>query len=446
MNKRLLVYVALLASTHTLAASSTDSTITQLQNLNANSQFEQAYQLALSHLQVLEGDPAFDLQLGIAAVDSGRTDAAIFAFERVLALQPTNQAAKLELARAYFLVGQYERSEALFQQVAAHNPPPSVQRKIDQFLASMPTHDSFTKKTTKGHISIARGYDDNINAGPDGEGTLALTDIYGNQYDATGVTGKNDHFNHLEGMIFHQGQLNDSWSYFLSGELDARWYSDESELNNLTLSGRGGVTHLNSQGYTRLSVFGENYELDDSRYRTLYGGSIEYKHIFKDTFLAGPFIQFNRLEYSFGSRDSDLILGGLSGIWLPPALKGGYINGYLYTGQETPKDDNPVTRGSADRTLSGLQLSVQVPVHEKVTLKGSLAYQKSDYASAYFLLTPLTTKDRVDKQTSARLQANWEFSPSINAFARYSYTDNDSNTQLTDYSRRQFAIDLNYQF
>ena len=48
------------------------------------------------------GDPEFDYLLGLAALDTGRYTEAIFALERVLAVDPNYSQARAELARAYF--------------------------------------------------------------------------------------------------------------------------------------------------------------------------------------------------------------------------------------------------------------------------------------------------------------------------------------------------------
>src|SRR5258706_205275 len=59
-----------------------------------------AYQL----LQPLEsqraGDPEYDYLLGIAALDSGERERAVFALERVLAVNPNHAQARAEIARA----------------------------------------------------------------------------------------------------------------------------------------------------------------------------------------------------------------------------------------------------------------------------------------------------------------------------------------------------------
>ena len=54
------------------------------------------------------GDPDYDYLLGIAALDSGKPNEAIFALERVLAVKPNHLQARAEIARAYFATGEKE--------------------------------------------------------------------------------------------------------------------------------------------------------------------------------------------------------------------------------------------------------------------------------------------------------------------------------------------------
>src|SRR5450631_1718575 len=65
-----------------------------------------AYDLLIPLQAERAGDPAYDLLLGIAANESGRHSEAVFALERVLAVQPNNARARAEIARAYFALGE----------------------------------------------------------------------------------------------------------------------------------------------------------------------------------------------------------------------------------------------------------------------------------------------------------------------------------------------------
>src|SRR5512147_2391630 len=62
----------------------------------------------------MSGQPEFDYLLGVAALDSGRIDEAIIAFERVLALIPNHAGAQMDIARAYYAAGSFDLAEAAF--------------------------------------------------------------------------------------------------------------------------------------------------------------------------------------------------------------------------------------------------------------------------------------------------------------------------------------------
>ncbi len=77
----------------------------------------QAYALLSEQARDEAGRPAFDLLLGIAALDGGRPTQAVFALGRVLAVQPDNVRARTELARAYFDMGENEASKEEFSRI-----------------------------------------------------------------------------------------------------------------------------------------------------------------------------------------------------------------------------------------------------------------------------------------------------------------------------------------
>lgn len=80
----------------------------ELNQLIGAGQFEQAYQLAISNLTEWEGDTEFDFIYGIAAIESGSPNEAVFAFERVAltAEDPTLRQRRQAGARTGALVDQ----------------------------------------------------------------------------------------------------------------------------------------------------------------------------------------------------------------------------------------------------------------------------------------------------------------------------------------------------
>src|SRR3546814_19492098 len=74
------------------------------------------------------GDPEFDYQLGMAALDAGRYGEAVIALQRVLAVQPNNAPARAELARASALHRDIDTPRAAFPPVLTDPSPPAPVR------------------------------------------------------------------------------------------------------------------------------------------------------------------------------------------------------------------------------------------------------------------------------------------------------------------------------
>ncbi len=120
--------------------------ISQIAQLNAEGRSAEAYNLAIQQLAQLEGEPAFDLHYGVAAVDTGRASEGAFALERVLMNQPTNDYARLELGRAYFALEEDDRAEREFNQVLASNPPQEVVQNVQPYLRAIDNRRSSVKQ------------------------------------------------------------------------------------------------------------------------------------------------------------------------------------------------------------------------------------------------------------------------------------------------------------
>ena len=106
------------------------------------------------------GDPEYDYLLGIAALDSGERERAVFALERVLAVNPKHAQARAEIARAYFEMGEKENAKREFENVRASNPPEAVKQTIDRYLSALeagPTRFS-------GFVELGFGHDSNVNS------------------------------------------------------------------------------------------------------------------------------------------------------------------------------------------------------------------------------------------------------------------------------------------
>ena len=108
------------------------------------------------------GEIPFDLLLGIAAIDAGQHTRAVFALERVLAVQPNNARARAEIARAYLALGETATAKQEFEAVQKQGVPAEVSATIDRYLDAVDRLDAVTRTTVRGYLEASLGYDSNI--------------------------------------------------------------------------------------------------------------------------------------------------------------------------------------------------------------------------------------------------------------------------------------------
>ena len=124
-----------------------------------------AYALAKQHPELL-GDPAFDFYLGVAAGETGHAGEAVLALERYILQYPENIAARLQLARAYFVLGEDARAKEEFEALLALNPPADARATIDRFLEAVRLRETRYKVSSGLYIEAGIGTDSNVNGGP----------------------------------------------------------------------------------------------------------------------------------------------------------------------------------------------------------------------------------------------------------------------------------------
>ena len=130
MNKFSQIALPLLLLSGQLHAAESSPPMAEMNRLITAGDFAQALQLGEDSLEQWEGeDSDFDFLYGLAALEAGQPNDAVFALERVTvsSADPVLRSrARLELARAYFVTNNLTTSENLFNQVLTSNPLPPM--------------------------------------------------------------------------------------------------------------------------------------------------------------------------------------------------------------------------------------------------------------------------------------------------------------------------------
>ncbi len=144
-----------------------DSVYEQAKEALRDGRTEAAYQLLAQYEINLSGEDAFDYLLGVAALDSGHAGEAIFSLQRLVARRPAFSGARLELARAYFDVGDNELARIEFERVQSENPPPNVAQTVNDYMAAIENKSREYQASAQYYIELGGGYDSNAPAATD---------------------------------------------------------------------------------------------------------------------------------------------------------------------------------------------------------------------------------------------------------------------------------------
>ncbi|WP_430461629.1 tetratricopeptide repeat protein [Thalassolituus sp. LLYu03] len=206
----------------------------QLASLIAGHQYDGAYQLAQIHLANFEGEPAFDFHYGYAAAQSGRYNEAVFPFERLVSEFPAIPRYRLELARAYYQVGNPEAAEEQFLLVKDTQPPANVVATIDSFLEKINEQKQMIKPVWSGYVTGSGGYDTNYNSATDVEQIDIYNGVAQARLDADSREKASGYYQ-LRGQTSYVSPLNmrSAWDVQVGGSRKDNAADDLYDLDNL---------------------------------------------------------------------------------------------------------------------------------------------------------------------------------------------------------------------
>lgn len=442
MNKAILCALGLALSQVATANSDIDA----MQQLFDSGRTVQAYELGLDLQGQYEGDPRFDYYFGASAIDAGDASNGVFALERVLLLQPNNQAARLELARGYFILEEYERSKREFETALKANPPQDARIKIEQYLDAIRLKEGRYRSTTLAYVSLGLGHDSNINSAPV-DPTFNLGDVEITLSDDDSLVSEMDSiFEQVGAGVSVNTPLTPNWSFVYGGDLLAEAYDEDSFFNNNTLTGNIGFDQRFKSTQLSYRFNAQTYTLDGDQYRNLYALNTTLKQRFTDQDQMQLFLQLGLSKYP-GQRERDgnqYILGGsylhiFGGAFAPTLSAGAYI------GQDTIDDNQNVSESLYARDFYGLNLGSQILLGQRNSLSLNLGYQMSEYAENY-LDGLFVDEVKEDDTLTATLKHTLLLGKAWQLDSSVAHTTNDSNIALGEYDRTRVLINARYTF
>jgi outer membrane protein len=399
---------------------------------------EQAWALLAPLERQFAGRPDFDYVLGVAALESGRPNRATFVFERVLTVNPGHLAARLEMARAYFALRDFERAEREFNVILASAPPPEIATLSRLYLSKMrDAQPARSAAVFSGYAEVTVGHDSNVNA------AAAVSSVFvpglGNELAIDpSLMPRADEFSGLGAGLEYTHALTANVGLTASADLRQRWYSHADTFDSRAAEVQAALTHrLDEQSLVQYSGRFSEYDLDNASYRdtgSLVGQWSRRLSLRTRIALGGEAHRIRYRTEQTRSSSSDLYAAsaGVTYVLQPATLTA--ASGSLYLGN----DQAAAGRADGDRRLYGASLGLQRRLMERAEIYVRLSILDSDYQTpnADFGVT------RRDRQYDAVLGLGWEFANGWLLRPQVVHTTHHSNIALNEYRRTETSLTL----
>jgi len=415
--------------------------ISEIARLYDSGQANEAYALAQQHLLEAEGDPSFDYYYGLSAIDSGYLDQGVFALERVLMFRPNDHRVRLELARGYFLLEQYDRARQEFTKVLDTNPPDGVKENIEQFMDIIRLREAGYKTTVEMHAEVGVGYDSNVNSGPSISNYTAGNGVPFT-IGATSTSTDDEYYSHAFGAtITHP--LKPGFSLFGDVGTTYKSFEDNPDVNIRSVDLQGGFILTNDRGRLKIGMQWQDVEVGHDRFRELLAINGDVRWQLNDRTMLTGFAQIGDMNYLTNkTRDSWQQLAGagfqrLFSIRYRPVLFGSF-----YGGIERSRQDTTTAQMLVDRDFYGLNIGTQLTITQKLSLSFAVALQES----RYWVEDNIFLKKREDEYRKFSVNAAWKLHKQWAVGANLNYTENDSNIATSKYYRTQAGMTVRYDY
>ena len=386
------------------------------------------------------GNSRFDYLLGISALDSGHPDKATLAFERVLAVDPNFAGARLDMARAYFHLGDLARAKTEFDAVIKQDPPEAARITIEKYLHAIVAAEQAKNTHYSAYVEAALGHDSNVNNSSNQSeipvpalGNLVFT------LSPTNVQTPDNYYSLGAGGEVNKS-LDANWGVYGGVDLRKRGNRSMTDFDAGSLDARTGIVSSRGDNIYRLGATFGKYTLAEAPYRNSYGLTGDWRRNLSQSNQINIFGQYGRnhfdqSEMQINDFDQTIIGTGLQHILADGKTA---LFGSVNWGSERATDG----RADGNKSGYGLRVGGQTKIREAIDLYANTGYQTGRYdnENAAFLV------NRSDKLFDLTVGGNWHFAKFWTMRPQVGYTNNNSNIPIYQFTRLDSSITVRREF
>lgn len=394
------------------------------------------------------GETRFDYLIGVAALDSGKPDKATLAFERVLAVDPDFAAARMDMARAYYQLGDLSRAKTEFSITLKQNPSAAAQITIQKYLDAIADQEGGKQTRFAGYVEGTIGHDNNVNNSTD-QAQIFVDLFKANRLlDPSNVkTGDNYQEAALGGEVI-QG-LNARWSLYAGADMKQRANYSQKYFDTRGLEIRAGLMFRAEENRLRVGMLDGRYDLGGLHNRGTSGFNAEWRYDLSPNNQLSMFGQYARYRFvDVVMQRNDFNQQALGGGWQHVMADGkSTLFGGLYHGSEedvsTIISQATPNGGRADgaKQFNGLRIGGQAALGD-LTLFVNAGWQAGDYSK----VNPYFLRQRSDRQNDLTAGANWHLNKLFTLRPQLSTVKNNSNIAIYSYDRMDASLTIRCDF
>ncbi len=374
------------------------------------------------------GEKEYDYLLGLSLLDSGQAGQSVFAFQRVLAIDPNFAGARMELARAYFDMSEYNLSRAEFTTLQGLSPPANIQLAIEKYLSAIRNRTLRDKQGWSGYVQMGAGNDSNANSGPTVNSFLGFDLAEQSRGTASSVVS-------TVAGISYDLPVSYFRTYYARSNLTHRANNDATFSSSLSYDISAGMTQSFKGGNsTNLSIQLYSTDVDGSSNNTGFNLNGQYNLRFSPANQLGLFARFGIIDYveTFDVKDVEQTVAGASWIHILGIRSRPSLIITLMAGQDEPD----LVTSPYGRDFGGIRFTAATALTHRLNVFASIGSTMSVYEGQFFGIE----EDREDDYSNFALGINWRFTKNWAFKALFNLSENSSNIDIFSYEKSELML------
>jgi len=389
------------------------------------------------------GEVRFDYLIGIAALDSGKPDKATLALERVLAEDPRYPGARMDMARAYYQLGDMQRAKIEFETVLTENPSDAARVTIQKYLDDITARENVKTTQISGYVDGTAGRDTNVNNGSDFPNNIitptlnpSITELSDNYFGAA-----------AGGEIKHD--LNANFQVYAGADISKRNYVLQNNFDSLSTEERAGVIYGTGADHYRIGVSGRQNTQGGAQYYNSSGVNAEWRHesdANRQVSLFGQYVRYRYANSALQANDINQIVAGVGMLNILGKGKSA-LSGSLYVGTEDDVGPATLLRPAGGRTDGAKHfLGFRAGGQTLVSTSAKLFFSAGEQVGYFSDVNPLISAHRLDRLGDLTVGMDWYLGNLWMVRPQLVRYINSSNVTAYSYDRNDYSLTIRRNF